>query len=222
MLKSVRFFAKPSIQNLLTLPLFAVVVPLYSMLLFTVEYGVAGQRNAVFFLLCCGLICSAVGMALFSTYLQLALTNGTTRKLIFMATIVCKLIFSLLACCIAFVTLLGYYFVFDMGISLSFNVAFFCTILAGAVLCFSIGELLGLLSTRFGKVIYFVFIFAMMIVGGIIGALTAIGGFGGMFSNALAFFTASAAAPIGLMLLISAVIECVNWVLVRRCTVRMS
>ena len=221
MLKSIRFFTKVSLENFLTIPCFSIGVPIYSMLVFSDRHNAVGTRNTLFFLLCCGMICTVVGMALYSTYLQLALTNGTTRKGVFLGATVWKFIFSLLTCAAVFVTLISYHRIFTLGFTFTFDFTFFLVLFCAAILCFSLGETLGLVSIRFGKIVYIVFVIVLTICGGITGLLVAMNNFNGIATGMISFFTSSVAAPIGTMLIVSAVLSGINWLLVRRSTVRM-
>ena len=131
------------------------------------------------------------------TYMNLSLSHGSTRKEYFLATLILKVIVSVI--CYGFTVALGYIVEQTLVVSVSSFLWFICV----AYLLCTVGQIFGILMARMGKAIVWIYAGLMGVVGAVIGVYGVMRGASGgtaVIAQGIITFISSNGILIGLLL----------------------
>ncbi|MEG1550407.1 MAG: hypothetical protein RR395_08280 [Ruthenibacterium sp.] len=168
MRKSIRFFLSPVLQGVASLPVVALGLALYSAITCAAQdYVLAGMGATLIYVFAAPLLTLGIAINLTSIYLPLAVSMSSTRKANFMGLQVMKLISALLHLVAAGAALWLFHLVFGTMIPLSANavILFFFAVL----LTHTVGENLGFVCLRYGKIGMVVYLILCGLFGAVIG-----------------------------------------------------
>lgn len=219
MFKSVKYSAIYAAQYLAMMAIGAAGIVLYGKLVSPSAQTIAILANSFSTIVI--LLSLAMTLTIYTYYGNIAMSMGATRSNFFISQQIIKLLYSAILCVMC--VLSGYLFHFTLGAQLpSFRPIDIVMMFVTMLFANTLGELLGLISMRFGKVGMWIYIAVCMVFGGFVGFGFSMGSdfMTGVLASLLALALNNGFIILGVGLLASALITAFDYKLSRRLIVR--
>lgn len=220
MRNSIRFFAWPAAQTTLVLLPLALFLALDAWMLYPPkDYLVAGGFATGFFVLIMLFFVIGIGSSLTMVYLPLALAMSSTRKSNFAGLQVVKLANAAIS---LLVTIAAFYFYRALfGEIFPLSSAAVILVFFGILLLHTMGETVGIICVRYGKIGMTIYILTFAILGGFVGFFIVSGdGVLSVLSKFLHMLLTNSTLLIAVCLVLCAAFSAFNWLFIRKMTVR--